>query len=226
MESLVATGSHFLDSLLNGGYEKDIITTLYGPAASGKTLLCMLPVIGIARQGKKTIYIDTEGGFSIERLKQLAPDYEEVIKNIVFFRPTNFKEQKDAFEKLKDAMNDNIGLIVVDSIAMLYRIELGQSKDVYDVNKDLGLQLSFLTEIARKKNIPIIITNQVYADFDNKDNVKMVGGDILKYGSKCLIELKKMHRDKRIAIVKKHRSIESERAVVFRIVNKGIEEGD
>jgi len=172
------------------------------------------------------IYIDTEGGFSVERLKQVAQDYENIVNNIVFFRPTNFKEQKGAFEKLKDAINDNVGLIIVDSIGMLYRIELGQSKDVYGVNKDLGLQISFLTEIARKKNIPILITNHVYADFENKNNVKMVGGDILKYGSKCLIELKKMHSDKRAAIIKRHRSIEPERNVLFRIVEKGIDKSN
>ena len=44
--------------------------------------------------------------------------------------------------------------------------------------------------ITRKNKIPVIVTNQVYSSFDDKDKVNMVGGDILKYSSKTLVELK------------------------------------
>jgi len=57
-------------------------------------------------------------------------------------------------------------VIILDGAAMLYRLELAKSKDSYLVNRELGLQLSYLTEIARKKNIPVLVTNQVYADLD------------------------------------------------------------
>jgi hypothetical protein len=65
----------------------------------------------------------------------------------------------------------NTGIIIVDSIAMLYRLAIGQTKKVWEINKQLGMQLSYLTEIARKNKIPILVTNQVYADFENKDEV-------------------------------------------------------
>ena len=54
-----------------------------------------------------------------------------------------------------------------------------------------------LTELSRKRGIPIVITNQVYSDFES-DEIKMVGGDLLKYSSKCLIELRqhKKHVEK------------------------------
>ena len=42
MSDRIPTGSKILDRMLNGGYEQDIITTIYGPAGSGKTVLCML----------------------------------------------------------------------------------------------------------------------------------------------------------------------------------------
>ena len=83
------------------------------------------------------------------------------------------------------------------------------------------LQRKNLSEITRKKNIPILLTNQVYADFDNKENIKMVGGDILKYGSKCLIELQVGHKGVRKAIVIKHRSL-PQSEMMYRIVNEGI----
>ena len=94
---------------------------------------------------------------------------------------------------------------------------------MYGINRALGQQISYLNEIARKKNIPVLITNQVYADFKNKNNVKMVGGDILKYGSKCLIELKNFKNGNRAAIMKKHRSIKQGKNIMYQIVNSGIE---
>lgn len=217
-----SAGSHILDELLEGGYEKEILTTIYGPAGSGKTLFCLLSLLKVAESGKKIIYIDTEGGFSIERLKQLSPDYKKILGQIVFLRPTTFKGQKKSFEKLRELVNDKIGMIVVDTIAMLYRLEIGKSDDIYEVNRELGRQLSCLSEIARKKNIPILITNQVYADFENKGKVNIVGGDLLKYSSKCLIELQITPSGNRRVIIKKHRSISAEKEAVFKIVEKGI----
>lgn len=226
LDNKIPTGSKILDIILDGGYEKDVITTIYGPAGAGKTILCLLCTINIARTGKKVVYVDSEGGFSLERLKQIAShisqDYKKILDNIIFLRPTSFAEQKKSFEKLKDIVNDKIGLIVVDTIAMLYRLELGKSEETQEVNRELGRQISYLTEIARKKSIPILITNQVYTDFDDRDKINIVGGDILKYGSKCLIELQITPNGNRRWILRKHRSIAEEKEVVFKIVEGGI----
>lgn len=226
LNNRIPTGSKILDIMLNGGYEKDVITTIYGPAGSGKTVLCLLCSINIARTGKKVVYVDSEGGFSIERLKQITSqigqDYKKILDSIIFLRPTNFAEQKKSFEKLKEIVNDKIGLIIVDTIAMLYRLELSKNEDIHEVNIELGKQIAYLTEIARKKGIPVLVTNQVYADFDERDKVNIVGGDILKYGSKCLIELQITPNGNRRAILRKHRSIGEEKEIVFKIVEGGI----
>ena len=226
LNNKIPTGSKILDIMLDSGYEKDVITTIYGPAGSGKTALCLLCSINISRTGKKVVYVDCEGGFSLERFRQIcfhiSQDYKKILDNIIFLRPTSFEEQKKSFEKLKDIVNDKIGLIVVDTIAMLYRLELGKSEEVHEVNRELGRQIAYLTEIARKKNIPILITNQVYTDFDARDKVNIVGGDILKYGSKCLIELQITPNGNRRCILKKHRSLQAEKEIIFKIVEGGI----
>ena len=87
---------------------------------------------------------------------------------------------------------------------------------------ELGKQISYLNEIARKKNIPVILTNQVYADFEDKNKVKIVGGDLLKYSSKCLLELQITPAGNRKCIVRKHRSLEDEQEIIFKIVEGGI----
>lgn len=223
MPEKISSGTEVIDSILEGGYETDIITTVYGPAGSGKTNIALLAAINIAKEGKKVIYVDTEGGFSVERLKQLTSNSKKVMENILFLKPTKFSEQKKAFEKLNKVVNDkNVGLIIVDTIAMLYRMELGKNEDVYEINRELGKQISYLTEITRKKKIPILVTNQVYSNFDERNNIKMVGGDIIKYGSKCLVELQLTNTPKRKAILKKHRSQAENKEVIFEIKEKGL----
>lgn len=221
----VPTGSKALDDFLNGGYEKGILTTLYGPAGSGKSTLCLMALVH-ADKDKRVIFIDSEGGFSVERIKQLSPDFREVLDRVLILNPVNFDEQKRVFEKLTKLVTDKVCLIILDSVAMLYRLEIGKTKNVHEANKDLGVQIAFLTEIARKRHIPILVTNQVYSDFEDKDKTFMVGGDILRYGSKCLLELQTVE-DKpgmRRLMVRKHRSIEEGKLFEFKIVHEGIEE--
>ena len=126
----ISAGSKILDNLLDGGYETDVISTVYGTAGSGKTLFCLMAILNVVENGKKIIFMDTEGGFSVERLKQLSDDYKKILANVVFLDPVNFKEQKDNFDKLRKLVNDKIGLIVVDTVSMLYRLEIGKNEDI------------------------------------------------------------------------------------------------
>jgi hypothetical protein len=119
-------------------------------------------------------------------------------------------------------------------MAMLYRLELGdavQSKSdlkIKQVNREVARQMRILAEIARKKEIPILITNQVYGSFVSEDDWKkgvkkemnLVGGDLFKYWSKCIIELQN-NSGRRKGILLKHRSIK-EKELSFEIKNEGI----
>ena len=70
----------------------------WGPPGSGKTNFCILVSCSQAKKKNKVIYIDTEGGFSSERVKQMAGEgYEEVLGNILLMEPTDFDEQKKDF---------------------------------------------------------------------------------------------------------------------------------
>jgi len=217
----MTTGCLYLDKLIST-LEKDVVTTIFGSGGSGKTCTCMMVAAEVAKKGGKVIYVDTEGGFSVERFKQLTgTKFEELLNRIIFLRPTSFEEQKKSFEKLKEKITEDIKLVVVDTIAMLYRLELGKGEEMYETNRELGRQISSLTEIARRLNIPVLMTNQVYTNLET-GRTKMVGGDILVYGSKCLIELEKGKNGIRKAILRKHRSIAEDIEVSFRLVQKGM----
>jgi RecA/RadA recombinase len=89
----------------------------------------------------------------------------------------------------------------------------------------MATQVHDLLEIARKKDIPVIMTAQVYADFEEKGKVNLAGGAIIRNMSKCLIELQTSGPN-RIAIIRKHRSIEEGKKIMFRIIDEGIKEVD
>lgn len=216
MADRTPTGSKELDTLLGGGYEKDIVTTIYGPGGSGKTNFCLLCAVAVARS-KKVIYIDTESSFSIERLKQIAPDYEKLVDNILVLKPATFDEQKKVFSDLRKTVDERIGLIIVDTVVMLYRLQRGRS-ETYALSRELGLQTSYLSEIASKKHIPVLATSQVYSGMNG--SVKMVGGDLLKYSSKCIIELENLDGLHRLTI-KKHRSMPLA-STQYRIIKEGV----
>ena len=230
----ILTGSADIDKWLEGGYERGIITMFYGPSATGKSNFMMLAACHQAR-AKKIIFIDSEGSFSLDRINQLSNNNsEEILKNIAILNPTSFDEQNKAFEKIqKELQSENIGLIIVDSISMLYRLALADARKegqeaVQKINSDLANQMKILYEIARKRNIPVLITGQVYNEFLSEEEwlsgkqagVNVVGGDLLKYWSKCTIELQ-IDKGKKRALIKKHRSIQ-EKDLYFEIVNEGV----
>ncbi len=233
IEGKISSGSSELDEWLSGGYEKDVISVFYGPAGSGKTNLCLIAAAEQAALGKKVVFIDTEGGFSVERLKQLAS--LDILKNIVMIKATTFYEQKMAFDKLTELINKNVSLIVIDSLVMLYRLELGQASSdknfdrIHMINSVLAKQMRILSEIARKKNVAVLCTDQVYGEFLTDEEMRagkqksfcMVGGDIIKYWAKCIIKLDILQHGRRKATLVKHRSL-PEKKFEFEIINEGI----
>jgi len=218
----ISSGVDFVDRLLDGGYEDDVITTIYGPPGSGKTNFCLLAMAHL--KDKKIIYVDSEGSFSFARFKQICPEYKEVLDRTVFLTPTTYAEQREAFDFLRKTVDEKFGLIIIDSIASLYRLELAMNNDAVNANRELGVHMAILTEIARKKKIPVIMTNQVYSDFEDRERAKTVGGDVVRYWSRVLRELQKMKGDLRKASIIKHRSIKEGNYAIFKIVQTGLEE--
>ncbi|MBU2052673.1 MAG: DNA repair and recombination protein RadB [Nanoarchaeota archaeon] len=232
----ISAGSFDFNKWLYGGYEKGVITMLAGTPGSGKTNLAILASCSQAKKGNKVIFVDTEGGFSVERVKQVVGEnHQEILKNILLLEPTSFEEQKKAFASLLESVKKkHVSLIVVDGMAMLYRLELGDavktkdSENVREVNREMAKQMRLLAEISRKQNIAIIITNQVYGSFVSEEDWKkgvqkemnIVGGDLLKYWSKCIIELKN-NGGKRKAVLLKHRSL-PQKEMSFEIREKGV----
>ncbi|UCH71450.1 MAG: DNA repair and recombination protein RadB [Thermoplasmatales archaeon] len=207
-----------LDSLLGGGIERDSITEIHGEAGSGKTNFCLQASRECAANGKKVAYIDSEG-VSLERLEQISTNYEfkKILSNILFFTPSSLEEQE---QMIKNAINMNkIELIAVDTINLFYRINLENDKE--------GAMRSFIRQVgnlqitARKKNLYVIVTEQVYTD-KNGDIKPFTNRDI-EHMIKTIIKLEKTGIGKRQATITKHRSQPEGKKTFFTITSGGLE---
>jgi len=211
----LSSNTKVMDELLGGGIENGVITNFYGPAGSGKTNLCLIFTLSALKKGK-VAYIDTESGFSTERFFQMGGTHED-LKNVIYEHPSNFREQEASLQKLRDL---ELSLIVVDSFVSLYRLVLNE-ENITNINRELAGQMAYLSNLAKEKKIPVIITNQVYSV--NSNEIELSGRDVVKYWSKCLIEIKKSDENRRLAIIRKHRSQPEGKKVEFEITATGIE---
>lgn len=215
----LSTQCEAVDSLLNGGIESKIITNFFGESGTGKTNICVQLAASVAEEGETAIYIDTEGGFSPERFEQIAS--EEALENVLFRNPVDFEQQEEAIEDLSEVVEEHDAkLVVVDSMVSLYRLHV-KGDNASDINQRLSNQFSELSKIARNHSIPVAVTNQVYTSF-NEDELELVGRDVPKYWSKCLLELSQNNDTRKIKI-SKHRSIPEGRSTQFQITDNGLE---
>ncbi|MFB6208791.1 MAG: DNA repair and recombination protein RadB [Candidatus Nanohaloarchaea archaeon] len=217
----VSTGSEPIDSFLKGGLEKGIITNVFGESGSGKTNFCVQVAAHLASEGEKVIYLDTEKGFSAERFSQIAS--EEALENMVVNEPLDFGQQQEAINSLESiAEEEDASAVIVDSMVSLYRLQ-AQGDQVQEMNQKLSQQLSEISKVARKNDIPALVTNQVYTSFD-EDDIELVGRDVPRYWSKCLLKLSKVDSGLREIEVEKHRSMPEGKSKQFKITDNGIEE--
>lgn len=211
--------NNFVDEII-GELQEDTITTLFGPPGIGKSTLCFQYAVECIRSGKKVIFVDTEGGFSIERIKQMDSSID--LENIIVFSPKSFEEQQKTILNLNKEIKNSktIGLLIVDSLVMLYRLKVGDAPQ--KINAELGEQLRLLTEISRTFHIPTLVTNQMYKNFDTKET-KMIGGTLIEYWSKTIIEIEKENDIKKL-ILRKHKFKKEGDQKTFEITEKGLTE--
>ena len=179
-----------LDRLLHGGLPSAKLTVFYGEAATGKTTIALQYSVNCAREGLQVLYVDGDGVFPVERLKQMATDFESLASLILVFNPKNFFEQTVLLENLEVYLSGRVGLIVVDTINNLYRLAIKNTETVFTLNKELNRQLAYLTHYAKTYNLPVLVLSQVHAVIGEENGkIEPVAIRALNYWASNVIRL-------------------------------------
>ena len=193
MVQRVLTGCSCIDSSLEGGISPASITLIYGEAETGKTTLAMQCAVNCAMQGYKTLFMDCDNTFSAKRLSQVsAGKFEEIAELIILVRPSDFKEQTVVVDHLSDYTAKNCGLVVIDTVTSLYRVDVSESaRKTFGLNRELNRQMAVLAQTARTQKIPIVVTSQVRSVFNETSvSVAPVATRVLKFWADTIIAMK------------------------------------
>ena len=169
----ISTSCTPFDELLGGGIETGSLTEIAGKDGSGKTQVChqlavntLMPVEA-GGLDKNVLYIDTEGTFRPERIVQMAEatgvlPTEEVLERI-FVKPAYTLEAQvltvDNLDKI--AEENNIGLLVIDSLIANLRVEYQGRGKLAERQQLLLRMMKQADTLSKKHGFAVVVTNQV-----------------------------------------------------------------
>lgn len=207
-----------LDDLIGGGYPKKMITQIYGEPGSGKSTFCLTAAISVLKAGRCVVYIDTES-FSVDRFTQIAGSQaEELSERFYLYEAADFDQQATMIQDAGHILSSrDTGLIVIDSATGLYRTELEHGQDSL---QRLSRQIVMLLGYAKRYDLPILITNQVYMDPARNDFAPL-GGTSLFHLSKVILRIERLNGLRRIRIAKHHARAEGG-FLDFSMIQEGI----
>lgn len=195
----ISTGSSNLNNLLGGkGVETKSMTECYGAFGSGKTQLGLTLAVNVqlpVEQGGangKAVFIDTEGTFRPERIRQIAEGMganpDKVLKNILVARAFNSDHQILLIDKINEMIKDGepIKVVIIDSLTAHFRAEFSGRGQLADRQQKLNKYLHNLIKLAEQHNLAVYVTNQVMANpaMMFGDPTTAIGGNIV--GHACL----------------------------------------
>jgi DNA repair protein RadA len=233
----LTTGSDKLNMLLGKGLETQAITEFYGEYGSGKSQiahqLCVNVQLPIEKGGLGggALYIDTENTFRTERIAPMAQhvglDPEQAFRRIILAEAYTSDHQMFLLENADKVIKENnIRLIVVDSLTAHFRSEYIGRENLAERQQKLNQHMHKLIRLARAFNTVALVTNQVMSSPDMYfgEQVRPIGGHIVAHTSHTRIFLRKAIRGPvRIArLVSSPYLPEGE--CVFRITENGIED--
>ncbi|WUR04600.1 DNA repair RAD51-like protein 2 [Vairimorpha necatrix] len=212
----ISTGSSDFDALLGGGIQTMSITEVFGEFRTGKTQLATTMCITVQLSEElggangKAAFIDTEGTFRPERLREIAVrfnlDPDEALDNVIYARAYNSEHQNELVQNLtvKFAEDPKYKILVVDSIISLFRVDFSGRGELGERQQKLNQFLSKLINISEEFNIAVFITNQMMADPSGAmtfvaDPKKPIGGHVLAHASTTRISLRKGRGETRVA---------------------------
>ncbi|MEZ3114695.1 DNA repair and recombination protein RadB [Halobaculum sp. MBLA0147] len=226
MSEPLTTGCDALDAVLGGGVGRGVVTQLYGPPASGKTNVALTTAVEVAADGGRVLYVDTED-LSVERFRDIAAArtdeaVESVTERLIVSEAVGFEQQEEAVRDAEE-FAERVELIVLDSATGFYRLErTGEGREGETLRK-VARQVTHLLSLAKRHDLAVLVTNQVYSDPD-ADRTRPLGGNTLEHWTGVVVGLERFRGGKRRATVEKHRSEPAGERAQFQITDSGVED--
>lgn len=233
----IQTGSKELDNLFAGGLETGAITEAYGQYGSGKSQLAHTLAVRVQLPRDKggvegvCVYIDTEGTFRPERIKQIAAtagiDPQTALKGIKVARAFNSDHQQLLAEKVDDLIKQglNVKLVIVDSLTSHFRAEFIGRGTLADRQQRINKHMHSLMKLADKYNLAVYVTNQVMSKPDQffGDPTEAIGGHVVAHNSTYRVYLRRGKKGTRVAKMIDSPSM-PEAEAIFQLTEGGVQD--
>lgn len=142
--AILQTGCSSLDQLLDGGFYTCELVEVAGSAKAGKTQICHTVAVNVAVQSNNVvIYVDTTGGFSARRLKEILNHHTEcsqqagqdVLRRIhccqvfdIYDLLSLLEDVRGTLEQDQHGDNSQVRMVIIDSVSALLAPLLGGSQ--------------------------------------------------------------------------------------------------
>lgn len=228
----IKTNSEELDKLYGGGLESGGIHEGYGKASSGKSQLGFQLCVNVQEQypDSKVIFVDTEGTWRPQRIRQMADARKlnamNILKNIYVIKPFNTDMQLFAMEKAEELIkkDNSVKLIIIDSLMNHFRNDYQARGQLANRQQKLNKHLHHLNKIAQLYNVVIYYTNQIQMNpgimYGNP--VTPTGGEILSHQSTTRVYLSKSSKGTTAKMVDSSSLPSSE--CIFTVTEEGIKD--
>lgn len=194
-----STGCRVLDRFLAGGIPCNSITEIVAESGCGKTQISLQLLFSvqypISRGGlsASALYLHSEFPFPFRRLHQLAiahPDLSKPLDNILVHPLREADDLLDLLPRIDSLLvkpppqtRFPIKLIVIDSIAALFRSEFDNSPSDLKKRSSLFFKISSkLKAQAMQFGLAVVVTNQVVDSMDSSDGLR-IGNSRCLYSS-------------------------------------------
>ncbi len=232
----ITTGSKNFDELIGGkGIESRAITEAFGAYGSGKTQLGLTLAVNTqlpedkGGASGKVVFIDTEGTFRPQRIKQIAEGIganpEKVLKNIFVARAFNSDHQILLLEKVAEMIKNGepIKLMIIDSLTAHFRAEFAGRGQLADRQQKLNRYMHDLMKLSETYNLAVYVTNQVMANPAQMfgDPTTAIGGNIVGHASTYRLYLRRGKQGSRVAKLIDSPNLPDNECVYF-VTDKGV----
>jgi DNA repair protein RadB len=193
---------------------------IFGEPGSGKTTAAMQLAINVIRFEKRVLFIAADQ-FSADRFAQIAgADAISLSQKLLVFEVNSFAQQRMMLGRIKRVARENVGLICLDTATTHYRLE--QSKDTEGtLRRELANQLLLLLGLARKYDLAVLVTNQVYVNGATEE-ILPVARYLIDNLSSIVLQFARSERGRGCATSKKHPTLPSDVSANFKITGHGL----